>query len=300
MLNRFIRHLKEGIKAVGRNSAMSISSISAVNITLLIISVFLVISFNLDSIAVGVEDEIMLSALVDSNYETDEQITIIKEELTKISGIVSIEFSHKDAELEYFLSSYSEQEKALYMPDGADNPLPHTFYITIEEDLEIDGVAQIVSAVEGIKEVNYGGELTIDLIELINLVRYSGVIVVFALTALAIYLMSNTIKLTILARQREIAIMRNVGATNGFIRAPFIVEGIVIGILGSVIPCAVTVFGYYFLFENVNGIIITEVFTLLDPRPFVFYVSLILIAVGVGVGIIGSFLSVTKYLRYKR
>ena len=117
---------------------------------------------------------------------------------------------------------------------------------------------------------------------------------------LAIFLIANTIKLTIYARSNEIAIMRDVGATNGFIRAPFVVEGMIIGALGAIIPILFTVFGYIFLYDKLGGVLFSEMFKLTPPHPFVLQLSLILLGIGMVVGLIGSFMSVTKYLRWKR
>ena len=131
-------------------------------------------------------------------------------------------------------------------------------------------------------------------------VRFGVVILVVSLSALAIFLISNTIKLTIQARVKEIAIMRQVGATNGYIRAPFVIEGMIIGALGALIPIFVTIFGYIWIYQETGGFFLTRMFSLMPPHPTVLYIALILLGIGVFVGLIGSFMSVTKYLRWKR
>ena len=137
-------------------------------------------------------------------------------------------------------------------------------------------------------------------VQALNSVRFGGAILVAGLSALAIFLIANTIKLTIYARSNEIAIMRDVGATNGFIRAPFVVEGMIIGALGAIIPILFTIFGYIFIYDKLGGVLFSEMYKMTPPHPFVLQLSLILLGIGMVVGLIGSFMSVTKYLRWKR
>ena len=153
---------------------------------------------------------------------------------------------------------------------------------------------------EGIYEVNYGGQSTISIVSAMALIRKVGGVLVLGLSLLAIFLIQNTIKLTITARAREIAIMRNVGATNGFIRSPFLIEGIIIGILGALVPIGLTIWAYYALYQYTGGVLISNMFHLVQPYPFVIYVSAVLLVIGVLVGLIGSYISVTRYLRWKR
>ena len=113
-------------------------------------------------------------------------------------------------------------------------------------------------------------------------------------------MIQNTIKLTISARKDEITIMRNVGATNSFIRSPFVIEGIIIGVLGAIIPVGLTIWGYTILYKQTGGFIVSNMFKLVKPNPFIYYVVGILLGLGVVVGLIGSILSVNRYLRWKR
>ncbi|MBQ1319686.1 MAG: FtsX-like permease family protein, partial [Solobacterium sp.] len=110
----------------------------------------------------------------------------------------------------------------------------------------------------------------------------------------------NTIKLTIMARADEIAIMRNVGARNSYIRSPFVIEGMIIGIVGALIPIAMIFFGYRYLYEITGGYVISRMFSLIEPFPYIWQVCGVLLAISILVGLIGSFLSVSKYLRWKR
>ena len=293
MIRRGIRHIKEGFVGVYRHAAMSVSSCFAVTVTLILIGLFLIISSNLQQITIGVEGDLQISVLVDHAYDIQKQIETIE-------GIESIEFSTKDQELEYFLSLYGEEERELYMPDGADNPMPNTFYVKVKQGNLIESIDEKISLIEGVSETNYGGDSIILLVDILEGLRLGGLILVVGITLLSIFLVHNTIKLAISARKREISIMRNVGARNGYIRAPFLVEGLIIGFVGSIIPCILIFFGYYYIYDATGGQIMTRIFKLIEPTPFCYFVMLILIGIGMVVGFIGSAISVSRFLRWKR
>ena len=297
---RVSRHIKEGFVGVYRNAATSISSCFAVTITLIIVGVFLVLSYNVQQVTKGVEGDLQISVLIDNEYSTDEQIDTINKQIDSIDGIQSIEYSTKQQELENFLSYYDEEEAKLYMPDGADNPMPNTFYVRVIDGKDIQMIDDKIKTIEGVSETNYGGASIIALVDMFHSIRYGILVLVIGIALLSIFLVHNTIKLTINARKKEISIMRNVGAKNGYIRAPFVIEGLIIGFIGSIIPSLLLYFGYDYLYDITNGQILTKILSLVEPYPFIYHVCLLLIGSGMFVGLLGSFISVTRYLRWKR
>ena len=138
------------------------------------------------------------------------------------------------------------------------------------------------------------------MISFFEALRNGGLVFVIALSLLAVFLISNTIKMTIYARSTEIGIMRNVGATNWYVRIPFIIEGMFIGILGAILPLILTYFGYGYLYDVMDGKFLSSMFVMEEVYPFVFDICLILLGCGILVGMIGSFMAVSKYLRWKR
>lgn len=303
MFSRLIRHIKEGFFGVGRHAAMSISSASAVTITLIIISIFAIFTMNLASMTNKIEGEVQISVMIDYNYEAQEHIDRIGLAIQGISGVdaTGVQFSNKDDELTYYIESFQdEREREILEQYREDNPMHHAYYVRVQNGEDLKTIADQISQIEGVSEINYGGDSSLLLVDALDSVRTGGLIIVIALSLLAIFLIQNTIKVTILARANEIAIMRSVGAKNGFIRAPFVVEGIIIGALGSIIPIFATIFGYIYLYAQLGGKLISNIFVLISPHPFVLYISIMLLVVGMLVGLIGSFLSVTKYLRWKR
>lgn len=300
-MGNFFRHIKEGFFGVGRHGAMSISSASAVTITLIIVSVFYIFSMNVKQFTEGIEKTVQIAVMIDYEHEDQETIDKIGVAISEINGVLDVVYHSKDDEFQAYLESFDDPyERELIEPYRNDNPMHNAYYVSVKSGEYLDSVANQITAIEGIESINYGGESAIVIINALQNVRNAGAVLAISLSLLAIFLIQNTIKLTILARADEIAIMRNVGAKNGFIRSPFLVEGIIIGILGAIVPIILTMYGYIYLYRITNGVLITDMFKLIPPHPFVLKVSLLLLVTGVCVGFVGSFLSVNKYLRWKR
>ena len=242
------RVFKEGFLSFWRNFSNSFASIFSVTIGLLIISFILLVSFNLDKITKDVETSLKISVLVDYDYEADSQLDRIENEIKDIDGVSSVVFSHKDEELEYFLSLYDEEERELYMPEGSDNPMPHTFYVEILDPSIIQEVNTQLSIIDGVSETNYGGTSILILIDFLEALRTVGLAICVGLGLISIYLIYNTISLTIGNREKEIQIMRDIGAKNSFIRMPFMIAGGLIGFLGAVLPAVTTILAYKYLY----------------------------------------------------
>lgn len=296
-----IRPIREGIRGVGRHWAMSISSAIAVTVTLIIISLFLVLSYHLERFTRTVESSVEISVMVSYDAESSSDLRRIEQEISKIGGVKDVTYSDKDQELDYYINSFEdERTKEVFEPFKADNPMHDAYYVETKNGADLSAIADKIKTIDGVDTVNYGGQSTLNMVEAMSSIRRFGGILVAALTLLAIFLIQNTIKLTIYARQDEITIMKNVGATNGFIRSPFLWEGIITGMLGAIIPIALTVWSYFVIFERTSGVLISNMFQLEKPLPFLYYVSGILLGVGILVGLFGSWLSVSRYLRDRR
>lgn len=298
MFRRFFRHIKEGFIGIGRHFSMALSSIASVTITLLLVGLFLVLTVNLNVLTKEIESTISLSALVSYNVESKTQLNSIKSQIEGLDGVKDVDYQSKDDEFDYYVSQYPDLTD-FYELYRDDNPFHDAFIISVESGSQLETVKNAVMKINGIDSVHDGGSNTYLLVDILAKVRIFGGALVLGLTILAVYLIYNTIHITIEARQDEIWIMRNVGARNGYIRAPFLVEGILIGIFGSLIPCGIIVGGYYYLFNYFGGVLL-GVIKLLYPNPFILYLALVLLGIGMVVGFIGSYLSVTKSLRKKR
>ena len=300
-MSKFFRVIKEGFLGVKRHGAMSFSSASAVTMTMLIIGAFMILNANIGNIVNNVEGNVQIAVKIEASADQDE-IILLQNRIERLSGVQKVEFSDKDQELELVIQSYEDeqQQRLFQMYAGENNPLRDAFLVTVINSEDIERVAHDIEAMEGIESVNYGGAATVSMIQSMEQLRRTGYIVVAALTALAILLISNTINTTINARKDEIFIMRTVGASNGFIRGPFIVEGIIIGILGAIIPVIILCGGYYWLYDYMDGVLFTNLFTLVEPLPFIEYLAGIIAGGGILVGALGSSLSVNRKLWWKR
>ena len=298
MFRRFGRHIKEGFIGIGRHFSMALSSIASVTITLLLIGLFLALTINLSVLTKEVENSISLSALVSYNVTSESQLTQVKSQIEKIPGVKEAKYQSKDDEFTYYVNQYPELSE-FYELYREDNPFHDAFMVSVIDGNQLQSVKASLEKVNGIDSVHDGGSNTYVLIDVLSKVRIFGGILVLGLTFLAIYLIYNTIHITIEARETEIWIMRNVGAKNGYIRAPFLVEGVIIGILGSIIPIAAIVAGYLYAFKISNGVLL-GVFNLIKPYPFLLYLGLVLLGIGVFVGFVGSYFSVTRSLRRTR
>lgn len=295
-IRRFARHIRDGFEGVGRHLGMSLSSSTAVTITLLLIGFFLVLTANLYSLTVEIEGSISLSALV--SYDAEDQIDAIKSKISVIDGVEEVVYQNKDKEFDFYVSMYPEMAE-FYEIYREENPFHDAFIISLKDGTYISSVKKRLETITGIDSVHDGGSNTYLLVTLLEKVRIFGTAVVGCLALLAIYLIYNTIKITIASRSDEISIMKTVGARNGYIRAAFLVEGIVIGVLGSILPIAGIWAGYVYLYQYTNGVLFAA-FTLIKPYPFIMYVSGLLLATAVVVGFIGSYISVWRHLRRSR
>ena len=292
------RHIKEGFIGFFRHPANSIATVFTMFISLLLVSFFLIVVNNLDNLTKEIEDSLSLSALVDFDV-SDSQITTIQKSIEGIEGVVKVDYRTSDQEFDYYIEQ-NKDLKDFYEGYRDDNPFHPTFIISTESGEMLDDIKVKVGNIKGIYSVHDGGDNTYKLIDILYNVRLFGVILVGCLILLAIYLIYNTIKLSIESRNSEISIMKIVGATKGFIRAPFLVEGIIIGIIGAFFALLLTIVAYLYIYTATSGVLFGVV-TLLEPFPYiVIYDSLIVLGIGIITGFIGSILSVNKKLRSVR
>ena len=298
MFRRFFRHIRDGFVGVGRHFGMALSSATAVTITLLLIGLFLVISSNLMVITRDIEESISISVLIEEGKENTH--TELEKKILKLEGVLNVDYRTKDEEFDYYLSTTNDVEvNEFYETYREDNPFNDCILVEIADGSQISNIRNAIERMNGVESVHDGGTNTYLLVNILSNVRIVGAFLVGALCILAIYLVYNTINITISSRKDEIWIMRNVGAKNGYIRAPFLVEGVIIGVMGAIIPILVCVFGYLYVYEYFGGSLFGA-FRLIKPIPYIYYLIGVLAATSIVVGFVGSYISVVRYLRYKR
>lgn len=289
--------IKTAFLSTFRHLAMSLSASSAVTITLVLFSTFLIIAGNVSLFTNSIEDDLRIHVVATKEIETDQQVNDLKTKLEAIQGVKKVDISTKENELELWIK---ERGKEFEMYRGKENPLTNAYFVSVEDANQIQSISTKMQSIAGVKETFYGGNSVSKMIAILNTTRSGGFAFVALLSVLAVFLISNSIKMTIYARNTEISIMRNVGAANWYIKVPFMIEGMILGFMGAIVPCILTFFGYQYLYHLGNGQLVTSLFHLQPVFPFAFQVCAILIGSGMLVGLIGSFFSTTKYLRWKR
>jgi len=290
------RHVREGVKNLGRNGWMTFASISAVAITLLILGVFLILALNVNHFAKTVEKQVEIRVFLDV-LATKENIKQVEQNIRAIPKVESVTFISKDEGLKQFKESLGEKA---YLFDGLeqDNPLPDSFVVKTKLPQETAAVAKQIKQMKHVNNVDYGEGTVEKLFAWTGTIRNVGIAFIAGLGFTAMFLIANTIKLTIVARRREIEIMKLVGATNWFIRWPFFVEGLLMGVIGAIIPIVMLGISYHYLLDTINSSLPTkQLFRLLPLFPLANQVALILIMIGAFIGIWGSLVSVRRFLR---
>lgn len=293
-MRRIFRTLKEGFLGFFRHFSVSLSSIAVVTFTMLFLGIILILTNNINDTTKNIEGNIDIWVSVKADYESEKPQ--IEEEIKQLTGVSRIQEITKEDALDQYIATYGDA----YERFKEDNPLLDGYLIYVSDGRYLEDVSSKVESAQWAHEVMDGGDATNNLLDSLNMLRTGGTSFVVALTLLAIFLISNTIKLSIYSRQDEIEIMRIVGATNNFIRSPFLVEGILIGIFGSIIPIAIIFFGYDYLVVKLADSTIFGLFQITPAVPMIYEISTIILVTSVSVGLIGSFISVTRNLRWVR
>lgn len=298
VIRMLIRSIRDAFKSVFRNFSLSLASISCIAITLIIVAVSVVASYNVENFTKEIEKDLTIVVFVD-NKATTEDVENIKKELKKIKNIDQNEIIYKNKNK---IKEEMQEESSIFntVMDGwseDDNPLKDTFQIKVKDIEKIRSTAKTIEKIDHISTVRYGEgmvEKMISAFKSIEKIAYGAVV---ALILVTVFLIINTIKLTIFSRKREISIMRLVGASNSTIKMPFIIEGMFLGLLGSVAPILIIIFGYPYLYKYTSGYLFSPVVQLIKPTPFIYTSSLMILIIGIIVGMIGSASAVRKYLK---
>lgn len=289
------RHTRESFKSIFRNGWMTFASLSAVAVTLVLVGVFLVILMNINAVATSIEEDVSIKVLIDTTA-TQEQQRDLGQAISNIPEVDTVKFSSKDDELQQLIESFGEEGKIFKLYEQ-ENPLNDAFIVETKDPKDTAKVAEIIEKLEYVQSVNYGQAQVEKLFKIIEVGRNFGIVLIIGLFLTAIFLISNTIRITIVARKREIEIMRLVGATNWFIRWPLLLEGLWLGILGSIIPILFIFFTYKNIYEAVAPKLEGSFIRILDFYPFAYQVCAILLLLGCLIGVWGSFMSVRKFLK---
>ena len=299
LLRMLGRSIRDAFKSVFRNFSLSLASISCIAITLIIVSLSIVVSFNVQNFTKEIEKDLTIVVFVD-NDASEEQVKNIKEELEEIKEInkKSIVYSSKKDQKDK-ISEESDVFKTVMKDwDDKDNPLKDTFQVKVKHAEKIGQTAEKIRKIEKVAVVKYGEGMVEKLVSAFATIKKITYIAVVALIIVTVFLIVNTIKLTIFSRKKEIGIMRLVGASNFTIKNPFIVEGMILGMIGSILPICLIIFGYPMLYDRLGGHVFSPLIKMVQPtNRFLYNSALLVLIIGIIVGMIGSARAVRKYLK---
>lgn len=307
----FFKQMSEGLKSIFKQGWMSFSAILTISVALLLASVLFVIVENVNAAAQTLEDNLQIVVRVEDGADR----ATIEAKIKEIPNVESVSFKTKDESLKEMEERFGNAESQIWKSyEGDNNPLKDLFLVKVKDKEQIEDTANKIGVseserqeldltgakpdptkyIEGVYDLNSGGSDTQKIVDIFASVRIVGIGVIGLVLFVAFILISNTIRMTIIARRSQIQIMRLVGASNSFIRLPFFFEGIFIGILGSIIPIAAVYFGYKQL--NVTNKVITGI-QLLPANQIIPQTTLAIIAISIAVGALASLLSISRYLR---
>ena len=291
-----VRNIRDSFKSVFRNFSLSLASISCITITLLVVAIAIVLSENVNNFTTLIEKDVTIVTFI-NNEANDEEIKQLGGKIESLSNIDSVVFESKMDIMKDMIDSSDVFENIMSNWDEETTPIQDTYLVKVSDIELIKKTADEIKKMEHVAVVKYGEGMVEQLVSVFDIVRKISIGMVIALVIVTWFLISNTIKITIFSRKREIEIMRLVGASNINIKIPFIMEGLFLGIMGSIIPVCVTIFGYVALYTNFDGQLFSPFIRLITPEPFVYTTSLILLGVGMLVGMLGSLRAVKKHLK---
>lgn len=290
------RYFRDARKSVMRNFSLSLASISCITITLIVVAFSAILSYNVENSAESIRKDVTVVIFLNSDT-TETKRNEIEKEIRATKNVEELTFVSKEKTAES-LKDNDTFKGIIETWTNETNPLLDSFMLKVKNIDDIKTTVNVIKNINGVKTVNYGEDMIDQLITVFKVVEKASIFIVVALVVVTAFLIGNTIKLAIFSRKREIEIMRLVGASNVSIKVPFVIEGLFIGMLGSIIPIILSVYGYTSLYNFFKGKLFgSSLAKLVPPTPFMYYISLVLLAIGIVVGMIGSYRAVRKYLK---
>ncbi len=294
-LRILVRNIRDAFRSIWRNFALSLASITAITVTLIVVAFSLILTYNVNYTAEIMASNIEIIVFLEKEID-EETIAEVENEINSLDNVESFIFKSRLEIAEEYMSESDVFAAIMESWEEDEIPLQDTFIVKVNDNEKIGDTANEINELEKVDSVNYGRGMVEQLFGIFDIIQSGSLIAVGALILVTGFLISNTIKITIFSRRKEIEIMRLVGASNLNIKIPFMFEGLFLGIIGAVIPVALTFYGYHRLYEYDLSLIM-PILTLIEPTPFVYQVAGILLIIGVAVGMVGSWRAVSKHLK---
>ncbi|MBQ0079621.1 MAG: permease-like cell division protein FtsX [Eubacterium sp.] len=294
-MGRLFYTIKQAILQVFRNRAMSLASIFAITAMMIILSIFLIVVINVNSAAQGIQDDYDSIEIFMDDAADQAAADAIIDDIKNFDGVEDAYYKSKDEAMVQFKERWGDN--AYLLDSLKENPLPNSVVVKIADLKKADSVAEQCGTYEGIEDVKYYKDTVDKLLKATKFIQTTAMVLMIFLIVVSIVVVSNTIKLTVFNRASEISIMKYVGATNWFIRGPFLAEGIIIGIISAAISVGLSAL----LYLKVTDILGDQMFSLLNMQmvPVEFLLqnfALIFLALGVSIGACGSIISMRRFL----
>lgn len=285
--------IREAVSSLRHNGLMSVASASTVALSLLILGMFLIMVLNLNHMASALESQVQISVYLQDNM-ADRDMREIGTRITKLPGVVQVTFVNKDEALTRFKQRLGEQQGILSVL-GDTNPLPNAFEVKVDKPERVKPVAQAIGQMKGVENARFGQEVIDQLFTITHMIRIFGLLLIVFLALAALFIISNTIRITVFARRKEIGIMKYVGATDSFIRWPFLIEGMILGFTGAVIAVLLLTKAYAMFTEQIYEKL--AFLPLIPKYPFLTYITIVLIVTGTLIGALGSTISLRRFMK---
>ena len=290
------KNISESFKSVFRNFSLSLASISCIFITLVLVGFSIILSYNVNNFTENIEKDLTIVVFLERKID-EAEIETLQTRLKTMDNVLDVKFYSKE-EVKKDMQKESEIFANIMSQYNEDtNPLQDSFLVKVSDINEMGRTASEIEKLEKVELVKYGEGSVEELVKIFDMVKKVTWIVVVALVLVTVFLVANTIKITIQSRRREIEIRRLVGASNPFIRRPFFFEGIILGFLGSILPIVACWYGYTYIYKRLHGQLFTAIIPLVKPMDIMHLVILTLLGIGVVVGAFGSYRAVRKYLK---
>jgi len=293
MLRNMFFYIKEAFLSTKKNGIMSFATIISLTATLIIVGIFFLISLNVNLFLDDIESQLVAIAYLKDDI-SEEDINKLVQDTSELQGVKEVKYISKEAAFQKLREDLSEHEDMLAgIPE---NPLPASIEILVTETGFLEEIAFQLNQYNGIEEVNYGGQLTKNLILVFDFVRNTGLAIISLLIFISVLIMVSVIKISVHSRHEEIEIMSLVGATSWFIRWPFIIEGFLKGLFSSFLAVIVLIKGYLYYMEKVRMII--PFLNIYSDQVILIRIAVTITLLGVFIGIFGSMISLSK-IRYE-
>ncbi len=284
--------IREVLISLRRNNWMSVASIGTVAVSLFVLGVFLILVLNLNRLASSLESQVQISVYLQDEIKESLRLKV-EEDIREMQGVETVRYVSREEAMERLKERLGDQK---YLLDalGERNPLPESMEVTVKLPEMVETAAGAIAQMEGVEEAKYGQDVVEHLFDITRLTRIFGLVLMVLLAGATVFIISNTIRLTVFARREEIAIMKYVGATDWFIRWPFLLEGMVLGFIGGIFAALALRSFYAAMAAKIYSTL--AFFPLMPQYPFMNYVGVAIIASGMVIGTIGSTISLKRFL----